>query len=389
MTQSPPLLPRDTLLGRSIKGGWVVTEKLEKKAGDSGGNFGTGYTARRGEGELAFVKVIDYVRAMRSGDAAAELSKLTREFQFEREILEYCTSRGLSKVLRFYGHDEFFADGSDDPMMKVSCLIMEAGEKDLRRLVNTDGAGTRAGCAWNLFIISDIALAISQLHANGIAHHDIKPSNVIATKTEGVAFLKRSGKPQPQEAAPAPDGGIKARQEVKVGDLGRVLRKDKDGPFNGYGFAGDERYQPLESFYGHVPTTGWVDARDAADAYMLGSIMVYLFTGVSLQQLLVKYVPEQFAPGTWQGDYDQALVTVLNDATTRALHDMLRPTLPEEYVDAIMGITQCLTHPDPTLRGDLKARSQHGRSVGLDRIHQRLHLLARRCAADERGRLAA
>lgn len=377
---SPTPSPREQLLNRTLKDGWVLTEKLEKKSGDSGGTFGTGYLATRGDGALAFVKAIDYVSAMSSGDIASALLKVTREFQFEREVMEYCTIKGMSKVLRFYGHDEISADGSNNPMMKVSCLIMEAGDKDLRRLVNTNGAGTAAGCAWNMFIICDVAQAVSQLHGGGIAHHDIKPSNVIATRP--------AGKVNHQEASPAPAGGVRARQEVKIGDLGRVLRRDQDGPFNGYGFAGDQRYQPLESFYSHVPTD-WVDSREAADAYMVGSIVVYLYTGVSLQDLIGRYIQPPFYPENWRGSYDQALLTVLVDATARALHDHFRPTLPAKFADEIMAITRSLTHPDPKLRGDQKSRRQLGRPVGLDRIHQRLLLLARRCAADERGRLAA
>lgn len=366
-------------MGKTIKDGWILIEKLEKKAGDSGGTFGTGYLAKRGEGDLAFVKAIDFVSALEGDNIAATLLRVTQEFEFEREVMEYCTQRGMSKVLRFYGHDEVSADGSVDPLMKVSCLIMEAGDKDLRRLVNTNGAGAAAGCAWNLFIISDVALAVAQLHGGGIAHHDIKPSNVIATKP--------IGKAKPQDAASAPTGGVSSRQEVKVGDLGRVLRRDQVGPFNGMGFAGDKRYQPLEGFYGHVPTD-WVDSREAADAYMVGSLIVYLYTGVSLQDLIGQYLPERFYPKNWHGQYDNGLLTVLVDATARALHEHLRPALPTQFADEILTITKDLTHPDPNRRGDPKARKQLGRPVGMDRVQQRLLMLARRCAALERGRAA-
>lgn len=379
MTNAVSISPRDMLLNKTLKDGWLLVERLDKKAGDSGGNFGTGYRATRGEGELAFVKAIDYVAALRDKNIAAKLLQITREFEFEREVLDFCTKRGMSKVLRFYGHDEISADGSDNPLMKVSCLIMEAGEKDLRRLVLNSGAGAGAGCAWNLFIVSDIALAVSQLHSSGIAHHDVKPSNVIATKP--------SGKVNHQEAAPSPAGGISARQEVKVGDLGRVLRRDQDGPFNGEGFAGDPRYKPLESIYGHVPVD-WVDSREAADAYMVGSLVVFLFAGASLQNLIGQYIQPKFYPANYR-QYDQPLLDILKDATIRALHEHLRPTLPVAFVDEVMAIALSLTHPDPMQRGDPKSRKQLGRPVGMDRIHQRLLLLARRCAAHERGRSAA
>jgi eukaryotic-like serine/threonine-protein kinase len=372
--------PRDQLLGRTIRDGWKIVERLDKKEGDSGGTFGTGYLAKRGEDELAFVKAIDFMSSMQDENIAATLLRVTQEFEFERQVMEFCTSRGMTKVLRFYGHDQVSADTSANPLMMVSCLIMEAGDKDLRRLVNTNGAGSAATCAWNLFILSDVALAVSQLHAGNIAHHDIKPSNVIATKTNGDGH--------PQEKAPSPEGQICARQEVKIGDLGRVLRRDKAGPYDGLGFAGDQRYQPLEAFYGHIPSD-WVDSREAADAYMVGSLIVYLFTGVSLQDLIARYIPQQFFPDTWRGQYDETLLTVLIDATSRVLHEHLRPAVPAQHVDEILAIARSLTHPDPKRRGDPKARRQLGRPVGMDRVYQRLSLLARQCAARERGRSQA
>lgn len=379
MNNTATVSPKDMLLGKTIKDGWCLVERLEKKAGDSGGTFGTGYLAARGMGELAFVKAIDYVAAFAGGNLARDLLRVTQEFEFEREILEFCTNKGMTKVIHFYGHDELSADGSGNPMMKVSCLIMEAGDKDLRRLVLSNGAGAGAGCAWNLFILSDIAQAVAQLHLSDIAHHDVKPSNVIAIKD-----LKKSIF---QDAAPAPLGGIAARQEVKIADLGRVLRKNEAGPFNAYGFAGDKRYQPLEASYGHTPVD-WVDSREAADAYMVGSLVFYLFVGVSLQDLIAQYIQPKFYPVNY-AQYDQALIAILVDATARAIHEHLRPSLPAEFVDEIMAITLALTHPDPKQRGDKRSRKQLGRRVGMDRIHQRLLLLARRRAAQERGRLAA
>ena len=379
MNTSIAVLPRDTLLGKTIKDGWRLIERLDKKAGDSGGTFGTGYLATRGVAEFAFVKAIDYVAAFSSGDLAAELLRITQEFQFEREVLEYCTSRGMTKIIRFYGHDELFADGSNNPLMKVSCLIMEAGDKDLRRLVLNNGAGPGAGCAWNLFILSDVIEAIAQLHAGQIAHHDVKPSNVIATKTEGTASF--------QDTAPAPVGSISARQEVKIADLGRVVRKDTAGPFNTHGFAGDRRYQPIEAIYGHTPAE-WVDSRDAADAYMVGSLIFYLFVGVSVQDLIAQYIAPKFYPANYR-QYDQTLIAILVDATARALHEHLRPALPAVFADNIIQIALSLTHPDPRARGDTRARKQLGRPVGIDRIHQRLVLLARRCAAHERGQFGS
>lgn len=366
--------PRDQLVGRTLSSGWRIVRRLDRKQGDTGGNFGVGYVAERGPGELAFVKAIDYLKALRSTNAAEELHRLTQEFAFEREVLEYCEANDLTKVISFYGHEDVHTDDSRDASKLVSCLIMEAGDKDIRRLVN-DSGGPSASCAWNLFVLSDITLAASQLHKHGIAHHDLKPSNVIAVKP-------------PSAVASIAEQGDQGRQHVKVGDLGRVLRRNASSPYNQLPYAGDPQYQPIEIHYGHF-LPDWVDAREAADAYMIGSLAFFLFTGVSIQTLLHHFIPPTHYPRTWRGAYDSDLIAVLDHGHARALHEHLLPKLPAQMAGEVLSIVKSLTRADPKLRGHDKARRSLGRPVGMDRIHQQLNLLAKRCAATERAQIKA
>jgi serine/threonine protein kinase len=287
------------------------------------------------------------------------LTKLSNIANFEKDVLSYCAERGMSKVLRFIGHEYVSADGSTNPLMRVSCLIMEAGTEDLRRLINANGA---AACAWNIQVLRDISQAIAQLHKGGIAHQDIKPSNVIE-----VASIGSGGK------------------MMKVGDLGRVVRREHAGPFDGLQWPGDRRYSPPERWYGYVPPD-WSDARDASDAYMLGSLMVYLFTGTTMQSLVFNYIPPAFVPGAWTGSFDQDLMPVLVDAHSRVLNEHLLPQLEPALTDGIFAIARSLTNPDPLKRGDTNARKQTGRPVGMDRIHQKLTALALTAMAIERGK---
>src|SRR5450830_972585 len=197
---SIPGTPKSQLLGKILTSGWMLAERLEPSKGSSGGNFGIGYRATKGN-EIAFVKAIDFVEALNAADPLQELTKLITIANFEKDVLSYCADHGMSKVLRYIGHEYISADGSNNPLERVSCLIMEAGTEDLRRLVNANGA---ASCAWNLQVLRDVALAISQLHKGGIAHQDIKPSNVI-------------------EVIDSENGG----NTMKVGDLGRVIRRQQ------------------------------------------------------------------------------------------------------------------------------------------------------------------
>jgi len=350
--------PKSQLLGKILASGWTLTERLEPTQGSSGGNFGVGYKATKGA-EIAFVKAIDFVEALNAADPLQELTKLSTIANFEKDVLSYCADKGMSKVLRYIGHEYISADGSTNPLERVSCLIMEAGTEDLRRLVNANGA---ASCAWNLQVLRDVAHAISQLHKGGIAHQDIKPSNVI-------------------EVVDTQKGG----NTMKVGDLGRVVRRQQTGPFDGLAWPGDKRYAPPERWYGYVPPD-WSDARDASDAYMLGSLMVYLFTGATLQSLVFNILPAAFRPESWSGSFDQDLMPVLIDAHSKILTEHLLPHLEPSLADAIFAIAKSLTNPDPLKRGDVNARKQSGRPVGMDRLHQKLAALVTRSMAIERGK---
>lgn len=265
----------------------------------------------------------------------------------------------MSKVLKFIGHEYLSSDNTGNPLTNVSCLIMEAGTEDLRRLFNTNRT---AACVWNLQVLRDVSQAIAQLHKGGIAHQDIKPSNVIEVASNGI-------------------GG----EIMKVGDLGRVVRREHVGPFDGLHWPGDVRYSPPERWYGYLPPD-WSDARDASDAYMLGSLMVYLFTGTTIQSLVLNHIPPAFLPGIWTGSFDQDLKAVLVDAHSRVLNEHLLPQLEHAIAEGLFAIANNLTNPDPLRRGDTNARKQSGRPVGMDRVHQKLNTLAITAMAVERGK---
>ena len=353
--------PKAHLLGKTLASGWTLVERLDRSKGSTGGTFGIGYKATKGN-EIAFVKAIDFVEAMRSPNLLAEMSKLGNIANFEKDVLEYCTTKGMSKVLRYIGHEYISYNDSDDPLSRVSCLIMEAGTHDLRRLLNLNRNGL-VSCGWNLHVLQDVSLAIAQLHRGNIAHQDIKPSNVIAVQEKN----------------------LNDTNSMKVGDLGRVVRRDQAGPFDSHPWPGDMRYSPPERWYGFVPPD-WCDSREAADAYMLGSLLIFLFTGATLQSLVVNYIPISFRLDNWAGKFDQDLLPVLVNAHVRVLHEHLLPQLMPEIADGVMGIARALTQPDPTIRGDTNARRQVGRPVGIDRIHNKFSALSLTCMAIERGK---
>lgn len=354
--------PKSRLLGKTLASGWILTERIDPSKDSTGGTFGVGYKATK-DGKIAFVKAIDFVEALNSADPMNELVKLSSIVLFEKDVLAYCSSKGMSKIIRYIGHEYISFDGSTNPMSRVSCLIMEAGEEDLRMLVSANGLSS---CAWNIQVMRDVSQALAQLHKGGIAHHDIKPSNVISVSEESLR-----------------------PKIMKVGDLGRVVRQDQSGPFDSHSWPGDQQYRPPERWYGNIPGAipqGWNNVREAADAYMLGSLLVYLFTGTTLQSLVMGHIPNGFLPGQWGGGYDDDLLPVLFDVHARVLKEHLLPQLIPEVADGIMEIARNITHPDPRKRGDTRARKQGHQPVGIDRIHQKFTHIYLTCAAIELGR---
>ncbi len=363
MTVTPfTLTPKSQLLGKTLASGWTLVEQFIPTKNSTGGTFGVGYKATRGEA-VAFVKAVDFVAAVRAADPFVALQELLDEATFEKDVLAYCADQRMTRVLKYLGHEYFNPGDSADLHHRVSCLIMELGSEDLRGMLNSTGVRT---CTWNFEIMRDVTLALAQLHKGGIAHQDIKPSNVVSVASSTEA----------------------AESRVKVGDLGRVVRRDVSGPFNANTWPGDARYMPPERWYAHMPPD-WTDAREAADAYMVGSLLLFLFTGASLQMLAFPYVPDQFKPGEWQGAFDQDLLAVLQHAHDKVLVESLLPNVTEQFRDEVLALAKALTQPDPRLRGDRRARQQIGRPVGMDRIHQKFMSLAGRSAAIDRGRRAA
>ena len=92
--------PAQRLAGRKLSNGWTVEKLVDRPAGSTGGQFSTSYIVRSSTGERAFLKAIDYTKALSEDDPAKALHILTAEYLFERNLLEKCRSGNLSRIIR-------------------------------------------------------------------------------------------------------------------------------------------------------------------------------------------------------------------------------------------------------------------------------------------------
>ena len=349
--------PADHLEGIALSSGWIIGKRLVRPLGASGGNFGICYLAQRG-GESAFVKALDFRRAFHENDFLTAINTLSSQVLWEKDVMEFCRDSSMSRVVRLLDYEDLILpESGDDHTKKVCCLVFEIGEGDLRSKFDVSN---NPKYSWRLRVLRDVALALDQLHRKGIAHLDVKPSNVISVM----------------------DGKI---QIMKLADLGRSIRKGKSGPFDNALWPGDQGYMPPEKWYGYNSSL-WNDEREAADAYLLGSLFVFIITGMPFNALLHNETPDAFKHNTYRGDFDAQLIDVLRQAQMKALAIHVFPALPDSHREEIQAMIVDLTNPDPKKRGDRLAR--RGVIVGIDRFHQKLQRISQRVAFEEGQRLA-
>lgn len=351
--------PAERLEGLTLKSGWFIEKLLVKPKGATGGDFGVSYSASK-DGNPAFVKAIDFRRAFGETNFIEVLNALTSAVLWERDLMKFCKDEAMSRVVTLLDYEDLvLTEDQGDHSKKVCCFVFEIGKGDLR--ANFD-FGQSPKHSWRLMVLRDVALGLDQLHRRGIAHLDVKPSNVIALADS----LSRA-------------------HVMKLGDLGRSVRKGFNGPFDGLCWPGDRGYAPPEKWYGYT-SSQWQDEREAADLYQLGGLLVFLYTGVPLNSLIRAELPEQFTPGIYRGGFTPELVDVLKQSIGKVLALHVFPSLPPQVSEELRAMLVDMTQPDPSQRGDRAARKQG--VVGIDRFHQKLYRLAKRMEIEER-RVAA
>ncbi|MCR4303068.1 MAG: protein kinase [Gallionella sp.] len=346
--------PSELLTGHVING-WFVQEPLQTFQGQTGGVFSKGYIVTK-DGKKAFLKAMDLHAAIKQGLKRVE--ETTRQFNFERELHSLCRDKRLSHIVTLIDDGEYHVgqlpSGVDASFNTVYYMIFELADGgDIRREIAFDGHKTDS---WKSFVLHQIAVALTQLHKNDIAHQDLKPSNVLS---------------------------FKQIKKYKLSDLGRSNSKNHSAPTDIDTFPGDWNYAPPEYFYKHIPRDHH-DRRYGSDAYLLGSMIAFLFCGYGAIGLTIMHLPQQYRHDTWGGKYEDVL-PFLVDAHTKAT-STLSPNLPDICRDEMATMYFQLCHPDPQVRGHPTTRSQHGKLLGLNRYIPRFDVIATKLAIEERVR---
>lgn len=309
------------LLGKTLVDGWVVDRELPKTGTQTGGYFSTGYLARHPDGRVAFLKAMDFSDAMKAPkpDFARAIQQIASQFNFERDLLDFCNGKRMRNVVRSIGGDVVDLDGSGNPMMRVQYFLFEPADGDVRKVLDSLNDVT---LAWGLLVLHEAALGLDQLHTASVAHQDVKPSNLLLFENQ---------------------------RTTKVGDLGSASSMTAASPRDALGIPGERGYAPPEQLYGHF-SSDWRQRRVASDMYQLGSVAVFLFSGLSANALLsteLSAAHHWTTPGVLYAD----VLPFLRDAFGRVLKK-LSAQMQGTIEVQVLKIIEQLCEPDLARRGD-------------------------------------
>ena len=264
---------------------------------------------------------------------------MTTAYNFERDLLFKCRDRRLNRIVLPLADGTIQLPGTSR-YESVSYLIFELAKGDIRAEVES---WKSFDIAWVLRSLHHTANGLSQLHSAGIAHQDLKPSNVLVYPSEG----------------------------SKIADLGRASYIHKSSSVDSFQIPGDYGYAPPEQWYGWHHSQDF-NERYVADLYHLGSLLYFYFAKVSATSAIrTKIIRRQ--PSFTKTIFTQDL-PYLQQAFNETLEDLeaiIKPLAGALTSEMIM-IAKQLCQPDPRMRGDPNAhtpgRSQHDVQAYISRF---------------------
>ena len=340
---SSTLTPAQQLTGLTLKNGWVVEKHIAKLPDATGGYFSEGYLVRNTKGQPAFLKALDYSRAFKDPQTSRRLQELTTAYNFECDVLARCNAKHLAHVVKAIDFGSVEVPLS--PFQKVEYIIFEwaeGGDVRSQALVSRT-----FDTAWSLRSLHHIATGLHELHGTGIAHQDVKPSNVLVFESN----------------------------DRKLADLGRASDLNNPAPHDAEIIAGARPYAPPELLY-RDPPGDWDHRRFGCDAYHLGSMVTFLFAASGATALLFSHLPDHLLPTNWTGSYLDVL-PYIRDAWGRAAV-AFDATTPDGFKEELGIAVRQLCDPEPARRGHPLTRSSGGNPFSLERYISLFNMLAAR-----------
>ena len=338
----------ENLAGMMLDTGWFVRKRIDKQPSATGSFFSVCYTVERG-GEVCFLKAFNFARFLQLSEGNAQrgqlvnvISEMLEAYRYERDLSAMCRDHHVTKVVFVKDSGEQVVPGY--AITLVPYLVFDLADGDVRSKLTFSST---LDTAWRLHSLHSVAVGMQQLHAISVSHQDLKPSNVLLIQDES-----------------------------KIGDLGRSTCSSIPSPLKDLAFAGDRHYAPPEVLYGAVHPD-WQHRSFSADCYLFGSLIVFYFSGITMNALLRRHLPDAVSWERYQGSFSDVAAYLL-EAFAKALDDF-EAAIPEEVVRKdLREMVDKLCHPLPDLRGDPKRLGLACTQYGFERCVTQLDLLRSR-----------
>ena len=333
-----------SLLNLTLESGWKVIQKIEKTDNQTGSFFSACYLVEN-NGETCFLKAFDIMKfnSIMPGKSMIDvMSEMSTAYKYERDLSALCNNKHVTKVSFVKIAGEVNVDGFT--FATVPYLIFDLADGDVRKKLDFSA---KLDYAWRLKSLHDVAVGLKQLHSIEVSHQDLKPSNILTFNTD-----------------------------TKIGDLGRSMCNKIDGPYNKEIYTGDWTYAPPELMYGYYEKD-WIKRVFATDCYLLGSLVVFYFAGISMSALLRKHIPDCFSWEHWRGSYDE-IIPYLENGFGSALIEFESNIKNEELKSELKKLVEYLCNPFPEKRGHPKNIQMGSNNYCMERFVSNFDVLKRK-----------
>lgn len=333
------------LIGKDIGNNWKIIASYNPQVGLTGGTHSVGFIAENSiNGKRAFVKVLypmydpDLSGIEQTKDSEFRLSN----FNYETDLLIKCRDRNMHRIVTCYDRSEIQIPTLGYP---IHYLLFEFAEQNLRELNEIQKI---LNYATKLNIIHKVSLALESLHYNNIFHQDIKPSNILSF-----------------------DNG-----NIKLSDLGHAHDDNNRRPAIINQLGGDPAHAPPEILYGS-PQNKFPDYCRLADLYLLGSIVVYLFTNTSLTSQINLRLNEFHKQPNWPGTYFEVLPYII-DSWEDSIIEFSESISESFFQEDLEILVRYLTNPNTEKRGHPRNLAGKDNPYGIRRFSSQFQNLAKK-----------
>ncbi len=333
------------LVGKEISDDWKITAPYNPKASLTGGMHSIGFIAENSKnGNRAFVKMLyPLLDPELSGTEQTEDAEFRlANFNYETALLSKCRDLRMRRIVTCHDRSELQISEINH---SLHYLLFEFAEQNLRELNEIQ---QNLNYAAKLKIIHEVAQALESLHYHKIFHQDVKPSNILSFENGN----------------------------IKLSDLGHAHDEKNTRPAIINQLGGDPAHASPEILY-ESPQNEFPDWCRLADLYLLGSIVVYLFTNTSLTSQINLRLKEFHKQPKWTGEYSDVLPYII-ESWEYAITEFSESISESFFREELETLVRYLTNPNTEKRGHPINLGGYDTPYGIRRFCSRFQVLAKR-----------